>query len=288
MEIGKINEFKVISETKSGHFIRLSDIEGEEVSSSQDLFMPHLKRDKKKSQGLKVNQIIEAFTYLNQDGEIEASLELPYGEVNEFVVLKVVDTQDFGAFLDWGLDSDLYVPIKKQKETMKKGEYHLVRICFDSQTGKIYGTTKFGSFLSSLDIYFKEGDKVEVIPAEDHQLGFRCIVNREYLGLIYHNEIFTEIELDKAYDGYVKKIRDDGLIDISLQATGTQRVLDAETQILEYLKSHNGESKLHDKSSPKEIKQELGISKQAFKNAIGRLYKARKILISKTGIKLVK
>lgn len=288
MEIGKVNEFKIVSQTDHGHYIRLTELPGEELESNEEIFMPHLKRDKEKSLSLKIDQTIEAFVYQNEQGEILASLDLPYAEVNEFIVLKVVGAQDFGAFLDWGLESDLFVPIKKQKETMQEGEYHLVRICFDASTGKIYGTTKFGSFLSGLDIYFKEGDKVEVIPAEEHQLGYRCIINREFLGLIYTNEIFTEIELDKAYDGYVKKIRDDGLVDVSLQPIGTQRIMDAQSHIIEYLKNNNGESRLHDKSSPADIKRELGISKQAFKNAIGRLYKARKIIISKNGIKLAK
>lgn len=288
MEIGKINEFEIVSKSNTGHYIRLSDMDPEESASAQEIFMPHLKKAKERSLALKIGQIIEAFVYQNDRGETLASLDLPYGEVNEFIVLKVVGTRDFGAFLDWGLESDLFVPIKKQKETMQEGEYHLVRICFDSATGKIYGTTKFGSFLSSLDIYFKEGDKVEVIPAEEHELGYRCIINREYLGLIYRNEIFTEIEFDKAYDGYVKKIREDGLLDVTLQPIGTKRIMDAQSQILQYLKDHKGESPLHDKSSPDEIKRELGISKQAFKNAIGRLYKERKIIISKSGIKLAK
>jgi predicted RNA-binding protein (virulence factor B family) len=288
MELGKINEFKVVSKTDTGHFISLSDIDGDDPNQSEEIFMPHLKRDREKSMSLQVGDVVEAFVYKDEKLGIQASLDLPYAEVNEFVVLKCVGARDFGAFLDWGLESDLFVPIKNQKETMEHGKYYLIRICFDAENGKVYGTTKFGSFLSSLDIYLKEGDQIEIIPAEDHKLGYRCIINREFLGMLYRNEIFTEIEFDKAYHGYVKKIREDGLIDATLQPVGTKRVLSAQDQILEYLKANGGESSLHDKSSPAEIKQELGISKQAFKNAIGRLYKERKIIISRTGISLVK
>lgn len=282
MEIGKINEFEITQATQQGHYIKLVD------SKSNDIFMPWLKTDKQKSLDLKVGQVIEAFVYQNGRGEIEASLLLPYAEVEEFVVLKVVDKQDFGAFLDWGIEKDLLVPERNQKEPMQVGEYYLVRICYDSTTGKIYGTTKFGSFLEDLEFYFDQGDLVEVIPAETHELGYRCIVNRKYLGMIYHNEIFTEIDLDQAYDGYVKKIRDDGLVDISLQPIGSKRVDESEKKILKLLEDNGGHSKLNDKSSPADIRNQLGISKQTFKDAIGRLYKARKILISKNGIELTK
>lgn len=285
MEIGKIREFKVVSATDSGHFIRLL---GSEDESPEDIFMPHLRNNKSLSLELSIDQTIDAFVYQDEEGKMSASLLLPYAEVEEFAILRVVDTQEFGAFLDWGLEKDLFVPSKKQKTPMSRNELHLVRVCFDADSGKLYGTTKYESILETLDYYFQEGDKVEVIPAEEHDLGFRCIINRKFIGMIYHNEIFTDIELDKECDGYVKKIREDGLIDVALQIQGIKNLDASQTKIIKMLETSGGISKLHDKSSPEDIKQALGMSKKSFKNAIGMLYKAKKIIIKKDGIELTK
>lgn len=284
MEIGKIYEFEVISATDSGHFVRSIDTEG---TSQGDLFMPFLRSDPERSQALKIGQIIEAFVYQDDEEQLCASLLLPYAEVEEFAVLRVVDTQEFGAFLDWGLEKDLFVPIKKQKTRMATGELHLVRICYDADSGKLYGTTKYESLLQSLDIYLQTGDKVEVIPAEEHDLGIRCIINRKFIGMIYYNEIFTNVELDQEYEGYVKKVREDGLIDVALQIQGVKRLDVSQTKILAKLKASGGRLPLHDKSSPEEIKQLLEMSKKTFKSAIGMLYKAKKIVIKKDGIELI-
>lgn len=285
MEIGKIREFTVLSKTDTGHMVGLVTHEGEEA---QDLFMPTLRSEPLRSHDLAIGQIIEAFVHQNEEEEVCASLRLPYAEVEEFALLRVVDTQQFGAFLEWGLEKDLFVPTKKQKTPMSVGELHLVRVCYDTESGKIYGTTKYESMLETLDYYFQEGEKVEVIPAEEHELGFRCILNRKFIGMIYHNEIFTDIELDKEYDGYVKKIREDGLVDVALQIQGIKRLDVSQTKILEMLKASGGLSELHDKSSPEAIKQKLEMSKKTFKNAIGMLYKAKKIIINKDGIELAK
>tara|TARA_R110000868_G_scaffold258137_10_gene515421 strand:+ start:765 stop:1634 length:870 start_codon:yes stop_codon:yes gene_type:complete len=285
MEIGKIREFIVLSKTEAGHIVGLVTHDGEEA---QELPMPTLRTDPLRSHDLTIGQTVEAFVYQNEEEEVCASLLLPLAEVEEFAVLRVVDTQQFGAFLEWGLEKDLFVPTKKQKVPMQVGELHLVRVCYDTESGKIYGTTKYESMLETLDFYFQEGDKVEVIPAEEHELGYRCILNRKYIGMIYHNEIFTDIELDKVYDGYVKKIREDGLVDLALQIQGIKRLDVSQTKILEMLEASGGSSKLHDKSSPEDIKQELAMSKKTFKNAIGMLYKAKKIVINKDGIELVK
>lgn len=288
MEIGKIDEFTVVSATDLGHFIRLKDPEGIDEESQEDIFMPHLRNNKSRSHELKIDQTIDAFIYQNDEGKITASLLLPYAEVEEFAVLKVVAAQDFGAFLDWGLEKDLLVPAKKQKTPMKVGEFHLVRICFDADSGKIYGTTKYISFLETLEVYFKEGEKIEIVPAEEHDLGYRCIINRKFIGMIYHNEIFVDIELDKEYEGYVKKIREDGQVDAVLQEQGVKGLNDSRMKILKMLEENGGSSPLHDKSSPDEISKALGMSKKTFKNSIGILYRAKQIVITKSGIELIK
>jgi len=286
MEIGKIREFKVISSEENGHYITLLEHEGDDA---QDIFMPHLRNNSELSHELKVDDIIEAFVYHDDNGGLVASQLLPDAEVEEFALLKVVDSQPFGAFLDWGLEKDLFVPAKKQKKPMQVGELYLVRVCYDRESGKIYGTTKFDSMLATLDFDIRDGDQVEVIPAEEHELGYRCIVNRRYIGMIYHNEIFEKIKLDREYEGHIKKIREDGLIDLSLQVQGIKGLDAAAKKILEFLKKNGGKLKLHDKkSSPEQIKQVLGMSKKTFKSSVGMLYKARKIVITDDGIELTK
>jgi len=286
MEIGKIREFRIVSAQETGHTISLQVHEGE---APQEIFMPHLRNDPKASLNLKIGDVIEAFVYRDENGTVTASMLLPDAEVEEFALLKVVDAEPFGAFLDWGLEKDLFVPAKKQKKPMNVGELHLVRVCYDSESGKIYGTTKYESILSTLDFYFQEGEQVEIIPAEVHQLGYRCIVNRKFIGMIYHNEIFVDIELDREYEGHVKKIREDGLIDVALQVQGIKALDAAQKKILEVLKNNGGKLDLHDKkSTPEQIKQVLGMSKKTFKNSVGMLYKARKIVITDDSIELTK
>lgn len=285
MEIGKIREFKIVSQTEGGHFVTLLEHDGEEP---QELFMPSLRSDPLRSHDLNVDDVIEAFVYRDDSGAPCASLLLPDAEVEEFALLRVVESQAFGAFLDWGLEKDLFVPAKKQKKPMAVGELHLVRVCYDAESGKIYGTTKYESILETLNFYFKEGDKVEIIPAEVHQLGYRCIVNRKFIGMIYHNEIFIDVELDREYEGHVKKIREDGLIDVALQVQGIKALDAAQKKILEILTSAGGKLGLHDKSSPEDIKRVLGMSKKTFKSSVGMLYKARKIVITDNGIELAK
>jgi predicted RNA-binding protein (virulence factor B family) len=282
MIVGKIYEFTVVSSENDGHYVRPL-LEGQE---DREIFMPHLKSDPARSQALKVGDEVEAFLHSDDEGDWIASLLLPVAEVDEFAILEVVGTQSFGAFLDWGLEKDLFVSAKKQKTPMNRGEFHLVRICYDSDSGKLYGTSKFGSLLESLDINFDQNDEVEIIPVEEHQLGYRCIVNRKFLGMLYHSELFTEIELGEIYQGHVKKVREDGLIDLALQPQGIKNLDASQQKILDYLKEKGGKSHLHDKSSPDEIRDELGMSKKSFKNTIGMLYKAKKIVIKDTGIEL--
>ena len=283
MIVGKTYEFTIVSHAQDGHYIRPAD---DDVANYDDIFLPFLKSDPARSQSLEVGQKIDAFLYQNDDGQLTASLLIPYAEVNEFAVLDVVNTQNFGAFLDWGLEKDLFVSEKKQKNPMRIGQRHLVRICYDADSGKLYGTSKFGSLMEGLDIYLEENDKAQIIPVEEHELGYRCIVNKEFLGMIYHSEIFTDIDLEKEYDGYVKKIREDGLLDLSLQRQGVKKLNDSQSVVLDFLKDNGGKSHLNDKSSPEEIKNLLGMSKKSFKSAIGMLYKAKKIIISKNGIEL--
>jgi uncharacterized protein len=277
IEIGKVQKFKVLKETKSGFYLEPIDID-----SDEEVFMPPALAPL----NLKIDQEIEAFIYLDSTGGMIANSSLPYAQVDEYALMNVIDVQGFGAFLDWGIEKDLLVPGNQQKMKMKKFEEHLVRVCLEEETDRIYGTTKLGKYIESSDFDINEGDSVSLVPAQKTELGYKVIINKKFIGMIYHNEIFSNIRIGQPLQGVVKKIRVDGLVDTALQTQGVQNIREATDKILIFLNQKDGKSELHDKSSPEAIKSQLSMSKKTFKNAIGILYKQRKILIHKTGIEL--
>jgi predicted RNA-binding protein (virulence factor B family) len=231
---------------------------------------------------------IDAFVFADTKGLLIATSETPIAQVGEFAHLKAIEIQDFGAFFDLGITKDLLVPGNEQKVRITREDvYHLVRVCLEEGTDRIFGTTKFGKYLENMDFDIKEGDKVDLFPVDDSDLGYRVIVNKKYLGLIYHSEIFKEIELGTPVEGYVKKIREDGFVDCALQIQGIKNLDNSKRVILNHLFKQNGKSHLHDKSSPDEIQRILNMSKKTFKNALGMLYKDKMVLIHKDGIELI-
>lgn len=277
IQIGRVNKLVVCAENSSGYFLKSSD-------SDEEIFMPPSLGPK----FIQMDQELEVFVYTDSTDALIATTEIPHTLLDEYGFMDVVDTPEFGAFFDWGIKKDLLVPDTEQKERINQGQGHIVRVCIDERTNRIYGTTKLGKYIETSVFDIKEGDKVKLIPAIDEELGFRCIINKKYIGMIYHNEIFTEIETGVEIDGVIKKIRDDGLVDAALQVQGIKNLVDSKDVILNYLELNGGSSPLYDKSSPDDIKEALQMSKQTFKKTIGMLYRDRKITISKDGIKLVK
>jgi predicted RNA-binding protein (virulence factor B family) len=214
------------------------------------------------------------------------TLKIPHACVGEYALMSVIDNQEFGAFFDWGIEKDLLVPGNEQKEKVNLHEDHLVRVCLEEGTDRVYGTTKLGAFIENSKFDIFDGDHINIVPVEKQELGFRCVIDRVFIGMIYHNEIFEHIEIGQVYSGVVKKIRMDGLVDAALQIQGIKNLDQSSYKIIRYLESNEGKSHLHDKSAPDEIKRILGMSKKTFKSSIGMLYKKRKILISKEGIEL--
>ncbi|WP_127717073.1 S1 RNA-binding domain-containing protein [Halobacteriovorax sp. HLS] len=274
-EIGKVNSLTVSRETKSGFYLKDDD-------SIDEIFMP----PSMAPINLQVGQTIEAFIYIDTKGGLIATDQRPYAQVGEYALMRVVDNQEFGAFFDWGIEKDLLVPGNEQKVKVRNFEDHIVRVCLEEGTDRVYGTTKLGKFIENSVFDFAPGDSIEIVPVQKTDLGFRAIINKKFIGMIYDNEIFSKVVLKKTYQGYAKKLREDGLVDASLQVQGIKNVVDAKETILEMLRNSGGHSPLYDKSSPADIKMALSMSKQTFKNAIGMLYKERKITISAEGIKL--
>lgn len=261
--------------SNEGHYLKAEN-------SNQEIFMPKSFAPN----GLKVGQKVKAFVYAEDDQALLATTKFPSAMVGEYAFMNVVRVMSFGAFFDWGFNKDLLVPETEQRLPIEEGESHLIRICLDERTNKIYGTNKINKYIQDTDFQIDIKDKVKLTPVIDEELGYRCIIEKKYIGMIYHNEIFQPITLGQSLEGVVKKIREDGLVDVALQPQGFINLVGAQDKIIAYLEQSGGKSPLHDKSSPKEIRDTLNISKQTFKNTIGILYKARKIVIKKDGIEL--
>jgi predicted RNA-binding protein (virulence factor B family) len=277
LEIGQISKFTVEQDTGSGFYIK-------EIESEKEVYMPSFMAPV----DVKVNDELEAFVYLDNKGHMIASADLPPACVGEYALLEVAEVQEFGAFFDWGLDKDLLVPGNEQKVKVQLGESHIVRICLEEGADRVYGTTKLGRYIEDSDSDLLMNDKVKMVAAQKTELGYRMIINKTHIGMIYHNEIFGAVVIGEEYDGVVKSVRFDGLVDAALQIQGIKNLDAATFKIMDMLKKYNGKCYLNDKSSPDEIKSELGMSKKTFKSAIGMLYRMKKIVIAKDGISIVK
>lgn len=277
IEIGRVNKLIVSRESSSGYYLK------EDSDSIDEIFMP----PNLGPLNVTVNQELDVFVYLDTQGSLIATDQIPHAVVGEYAIMRVIEVQEFGAFFDWGIDKDLLVPGNEQKVKVRKFEDHIVRVCLEEDTDRVYGTTKLGKYILESDFDIMKDDEVTIVPASKTDLGYRVIINKKFIGMIYDSEIFQDIQIGKEYSANVKKVRDDGLVDISLQVLGIKNMIDSKDVILNYLSHVGGESPLNDKSSPDEIRRILNMSKKTFKGSIGMLFKEKKILISKDGIKLL-
>lgn len=274
--IGKINTLKVIKETSSGYYLGNDEDYGE-------VFLPPAMALEKLQEG----QEVDVFIYVDTKDKLIATMSTPLAQAEEYVLLRCIEVQEFGAFFDLGIEKHLLVPANEQKIKVREDEFHLVRVSIEEGTDRVFGTTKFGKYIENMSFDINEGDEVTVVPVNETDLGFRVIINKKYIGLIYSNEVFSKIELDKEITAYVKKIRDDGFVDVALQIQGIKNLDASKKVILNHLFKQNGSTKLNDKSSPEEIKRLLGMSKKTFKSALGMLYKDKMVKLSKDGTELV-
>lgn len=276
IEIGQINTLVIKRETDVGIF--LSDDEGNEA------LLPKSRLDA----DYKVNSKLQVFVYSESDGRLIASIKKPIATLNSFAYLRVKEVTNVGAFLEWGLEKDLFVPFNEQKQELTINEYCVVYVYLDPLSKRIVASTRIDKFVSNESHQLECGKEVEIMIYEESPLGFSCIINGKHKGLIYHNEIFQDVFIGEELTAYVKTIRDDGLIDISLQKSGFKNVLNATDIILEYIENNDGYLNLHDKSTPQEIAAKFNMSKATFKKSIGILYRHRKVLIKSDGVYLVK
>ena len=235
-----------------------------------------------------VGSTLNVFVYSDGTGKLWATLDKPLAEVDEVAFLKVVSVSHAGAFLDWGMPKDLLVPFSEQKVPMHAGRSYLVRLFLD-ENNRIAASMLLDDFLQDAAVYYKEGQKVDIIVAEPTDLGFKVVVDHQYWGVLYKGEIFQPLNRGQKLTAFVKKLRPDYRLDLILdnQDYGVRRDKTSE-DILNELERHGGYLALTDKSAPEDIYRQFGISKKIFKQAIGNLYKQRKIVIEENGIRILK
>jgi uncharacterized protein len=236
--------------------------------------------------GHKVGDDVEVFISFDSEDRIVATTDFPYAMVDEFAYMQVVDVTNVGAFLDWGLPKNLLVPFREQRMKMEMGKAYIVYVYVDKKTGRIAATAKYNKFLNIDEIDFQNGDEVDLLIAERTELGYKAIINGTHLGILYANEVFKPISTGDKLKGFVKKIREDGKIDLSLEKQGYDKVDPVTVNIIAKLNQNNGFLPITDSSDPDVIQKVLGISKKTFKKAIGALYKSRQITIEESGIRL--
>lgn len=238
--------------------------------------------------GLQVDDTISVFVYHDSDNRLIATTQEPFAVVGDIAALKVVDITGQGAFLDWGLMKDLFVPVSQQLSNMRLGGKYLVKLYLDKQTGRVAATEKIDNQISNDILTVKEGEKVKLQVYRESDIGYVVIVNQVHQGLVYKNEVFTHLHIGQMIEeGFVKKIREDNKLDIGIGKQGVEKLDDDQVKLIQLLKLHKGFLPYHDKSSPEDIYAFFGISKKAFKMNVGMLYKAKKITIENGGIRLM-
>ena len=254
-----------------------------EDNDDQIALLPKIFTDDGKS----VGEEIEVFVYQDNDRSLKATTEMPLAQAGEFAVMTCMQTLPAGAFMDWGIIKDLFVPYKQQKSKIEEGKRYIVYVYVDEETGLITGTTKFKRNLQYENVPFSVGDKVDLIMMNETELGWNVIINQKYIGLIYSSDVYKKVYPLSQESGYIKGVREDGKIDVTLQPTGFENIDIYKQKILDKLEENYGLLYLSDQSSPEEIKTEIQMSKKNFKKAIGGLYRDKKIEILDDKIRLL-
>lgn len=272
--IGEYHELKIERSTEQGLY--LENEEGDEV----------LLPNKYIPENYEFGDNIRVFVYLDHEERPVATTLEPKIKLDEFAYLQCVEVSKFGAFLDWGLEKHLFVPFKEQIIPMQAGEKYLVFCYLDLDTNRLAASSKVHAFLDNSELSVKPFEEVELIISNKTDLGYNVIINSLHLGLIYEDEVFKELKIGDRLKGFIKKIREDNKIDVTLQRPGYRSIEPNAQKILDRLKTAGGFMAVSDKSSPEEIKNKLQMSKKSFKRAAGSLYKQRLIDIKEDGLHL--
>ncbi len=275
-DIGRINKLKIKRMREDG-----AQLDGGE---SGDILLPKKYVPEKCRPGDEV----EVFVYEDRDSRLKATPQKPYATVGQVAKLRAVANASSGTYLDWGLQKDLFAPIREQHSKMKKGKSYVVFVFLDKKTNSIKASSKLNKFLNLQTPNYEEGEAVDLFICDKTDLGYKAVVNNSHWGVVYKNEVFQTLHIGQKLKGYIKRIREDLKIDITLQQSGYKRVDDISQRILKTIKDRGGSMAVTDKSPPKDIYALFGVSKKTFKKAIGALYKKRLITIDAKGIKLTR
>ncbi|RXR21505.1 CvfB family protein [Flavobacterium stagni] len=274
MNIGKTNTLTIARETTVGLFL---------TDGTTDVLLPR----KYMPKVYEVGEEIDVFLYLDHEERPVATTLRPYVQLNEFAHLKVNYMNEYGAFLDWGLEKDLFVPFREQAQRMETGKRYLVYVFLDEKTNRLVSSSRIHRFIQEENVTLEPGQEVKVMITHFSDAGVNVIIEHQFRGLAFQNQVFDEtLKFGKTYKAYVKQVRPDGKVDISFQKQGLEQIDAAVQKILAELNANRGFLGLHDNSHPEDIKTVLKMSKKTFKKAVGQLYKDRRIDIRENGIYL--
>ena len=275
LKIGEYNHLRIIKEVPFGLY--LDGYEDEILLPLQ--YVPEI---------YEIDQFIDVFIYRDSEDRIIATTLKPKATINQFAYLEVKAVTPLGVFMEWGLAKDLFVPFSQQFQKMSVGRSYLVYVYLDGQTDRIVASARVEKFLPLTDgSEFTIGDKVDAIPFEHTDLGIKCLVNNCKIGMLFKNQVFTNLTFGKSIPVYIANIRPDGKLDLRLEPLGMVRIDSQAERILNAIKENNGVLKLHDKSPAEEIYQTFGISKKDFKKGVGALYKSKLIALHSDCISLL-
>lgn len=275
IELGKFNQLEVVKEVDFGVYLDGGE-EGEILLPTR--YVP---------EDCKIGDILNVFLYLDMDERLIATTLTPFVQVGQFACLEVSWVNQYGAFLNWGLMKDLFVPFREQKMKMQVGRKYVVHAHLDEESYRIVASAKVERYLSKEKPEYTAGEEVNILIWQKTDLGFKAIIDNKYSGLLYENEIFSSIETGMEIKAFVKQVRGDGKVDLILQKPGFEKVDDFAKTLLDYIKEQGGRIHLNDKSPAEDIYDTFGVSKKTFKKGVGDLYKKRLITLHEDGIALV-
>ncbi|WP_418698685.1 S1 RNA-binding domain-containing protein [Bacteroides sp.] len=268
IELGKYNTLKVVKEVDFGLYLDGGE-EGEILLPSR--YVP---------ENYELGGDLEVFIYLDNEERLVATTLTPLVQVGQFACLEVAWVNEYGAFLNWGLMKDLFVPFREQKMKMQVGKAYVVHAHLDDESYRIVASAKVDRYLSKEMATYEPGQEVDILIWQKTDLGFKAIIENQYSGLLYESEIFQPLRTGMTLKAYVKQVREDGKIDLILQKPGQAKVEDFSNTLLEYIREHGGRTSLNDKSPAEEIYDTFGVSKKTFKKAVGDLYKKHLVVLT--------
>ncbi|MDE6172778.1 MAG: GntR family transcriptional regulator [Bacteroides sp.] len=274
IELGKFNLLKVVKEVDFGVYLD-GDEDGE-------ILLPKRYVPEECRPGDELN----VFIYLDGDERLVATTLTPLVQVGEFACLEVAWVNEYGAFLNWGLMKDLFVPFREQKMKMQVGKRYVIHAHLDDESYRIVASAKVDRYLSKESASYQTGDEVDVLIWQKTDLGFKAIIENKYSGLLYDSEIFQSLHTGDRVKAFIKQVREDGKIDLVLQKPGLAKVSDFSKTLFQYIEEHGGRISLNDKSPAEEIYSAFGVSKKTFKKAVGDLYKKQLVTLEEDGIRI--